>query len=319
MKQAVLIFGIIFMAFIARAQIMVTGSVKDVQGKPLHYVFVGNNNEDNVATFTDSLGNFTLAVHNAKGLYFDLKGYKSTSVNLDKGDNLQVVLQPGESTEQQATLNAVPTQSSAVAEIPTFDQGGGVTPAHQQGALHGNRYLFNNFVHGFVINSTGLVHNPAYLFDYDKIAGTLLLTSDNKKITVVPLNEITSFTLFDNHDKTTVFVKMPAIDNVLYVQLLAQGKQFDIYKLTKTLFVKSDYVNTGVSSHGNDYDEYVDDYTYYVYNVQTKALQKISLRKKSLKTAFAADAEKLDKFMNDHSSDEIDDTYLSNLGASMNE
>ena len=130
--------------------------------------------------------------------------------------------------------------------------------------------------------------------------------------------EVKSFSLFGDHDKLVTFVKLPAVDAAHYVQLLASGKKYNIYKTIKTKFVHSDYVNTGVSSHGNDYDEYIDDSDYYVADGQGNQPKKLSLRKKSIKEAFAADADKVNKFMSENSGD-IDDDYLSKLGAYLNQ
>jgi hypothetical protein len=320
MKKLVLFCVLIFAAYIAESQTTITGSVKDNKGNPLHFVFVGNNNEDKVATFTDSLGNFTMQINKAKGLYFNLSGYKDTSVNIGTNTSLNVVLSQGAPSSQQAVAALPVQQYNSADQIATFATGGYIAPTHQQGALHGNRYLYNKFVHGFVINVSGaLVHNEGYLFDYDKIGGLLMLTTNNKNVTLISWDLAKSFTLFNDHDKTLRFTQVPDIDKTHYLQVLASGGKYSIYKLIKTTFVKADYENNGISSHGNDYDEYVDDADYYAFDNQTNQYQKFSLRKKSIKEAFAKDADKVNKFMSDHSNDNIDDTYLTDLGAYLNQ
>ena len=99
--------------------------------------------------------------------------------------------------------------------------------------------------------------------------------------------------------------------------MLSDGTNYKIYKSIKTTFVKANYSSDGVASTGNNYDEYHDDFDYYVLNVKTNQLQEISLKKKVIKQVFAADADKLNKFMADNSGD-IDEAYLGSLGDFLN-
>ncbi len=124
--------------------------------------------------------------------------------------------------------------------------------------------------------------------------------------------------IYNNAGERFDFEKMPAINISHYVQVLASGKKYKIYKLIKTKFVKADFVNNGVTSHGNDYDEYVDDADYYVVDLQTNQPQKLALKKKSIKENFAKEADKVNKFLSDNSGS-IDDAYLNKLGAYMNQ
>ncbi len=306
---------------VSYAQTVITGSVKDPSGNPLHFVYVGNNNEDKVATFTDSLGNFNLKINAAKGLYFSLKGYKDTSITIRQGQNPNIVLRPGAAQANTVTISAVPIQQVVGVEaVPTYSSGGVITPAHQQKELRGNRYMFDTFIHGFVIDNSGqLIHNDVYLFDYDKINGSLMLTAGDQNVTIVSWDKAPSFTLFTNHDQTLHFVQVPAIDKDHYVQSFGSGKKYGIYKLTVTRFLRADYVNTGVSSHGNDFDSYEDTPEYFVVDNQTNQVQKLSLRKKSIKDAFEKDADKVNRFIADHSSEDINENYLNNLGDYMNQ
>ncbi len=312
--------------FIATAQLIkaqtntVSGSVKDEKGTPLHFVFVGDSESKN-AVLSDSLGNFTIGIKPGSKLEFELAGYENTTINPDKNNaSLQIVLKAGSSTaNSQGTVSTKLVETNSNEALPTMGDGGLIAPGHQKGNLRGNRYLFDNFVHGFVINSNNeLIHNPDYLFDYDKIGGMLLVTKDKNNITEVSWDQTKSFTLYNKADQRFVFEKVPAIDKSHYVQVLASGPKYKIYKLIKTNFVKSDYVNNGVTAHGNDYDEYVDDADYYVLDIQANQPKKLSLKKKSIKENFAKDADKVNKYLSDNSGD-IDDAYLSKLGDYMNQ
>lgn len=298
----------------------VTGSVKDEQGNPLHYVFVLDEQAKN-AVFTDSLGNFTSTGNPVSKLQFNLAGHEGKTVNVTDKAALQVVLK---STAASGLSNAPTTISTQITTtnthaLATIGDGGVIAPTHQKGELRGSMYLFKTFVHGYIITSAGVVtYNPDYLFDYDKMGGALLLTQDKQTITEVPWDQTQSFIVYGNEDERLVFEKAPSIDPSHYVQVLASGKKYKIYKLIKTKFVKADFVNSGVVSHGTDFDEYVDDADYYLWDVQTNQPQKLQLKKKSIKEDFAKEADKINKYLTDNSG-RINDAYLSKLGDYMNQ
>src|ERR1700710_728105 len=85
MKKTFLLLALIIaVTQLAKAQInTVTGSVKDEKGNPLHFVFVGDSKYKN-ATFSDSLGNFAIAVHPDSKLQFQLAGHKDATAGADK-------------------------------------------------------------------------------------------------------------------------------------------------------------------------------------------------------------------------------------------
>ncbi len=310
---------IITAAQVIKAQTnIVSGSVRDEKGNPLHFVFVEDRQYKN-ASFSDSLGNFAIEVHPDSKLQFDKAGHKDELLNVDKSSaGLQVVLR----SLSAESGNSINTKSSLSTD-PVFERPNQGflpdLPGHRKGNLRGNRYLLDNFGHGFFIRSSGeLVYNPIYLFDYDKVGGGLLLTKGSETVMELSWDETKSFTLYSNTDERFVFEKVPAIDQSHFVQVLAAGKKYKIYKLIKTKFVKSDYVNNGMTAHGNDYDEYVDEADYYVLDVQSNQRQKLTLKKKSIKENFAKEADKVNKYLSDNSGS-IDDAYLSRLGDYMNQ
>ena len=302
----------------------ITGSVTNEKGNLMHDVFVADDQYKN-ATFTDSLGNFTIVVHPDSKLKFEHAGYKDTVITAPKpGEGMQVTIKgavgskvSADSTSGMAAAGGGLTKNEVA--VISNDMGGYLKPAHEKGDTRGSQYLFETFVHGYMISSAGeLAHNPGFLFDYDKMSGNLLLTRDNRLITEVGFDQINSFTLFSNTDERVDFGKEPAIDPSHYLQVLASGTKYKIYKRIKTRFAKADYVNNGAAPHGHDYDEYIDDADYYVFDLQTNQPKKFTLRKKSIKEVFAKEADKINKYVSSASGD-IDDAYLSKLGAFMNQ
>lgn len=309
-----------------KAQNRIEGVVRDSKGNDLRYVFV-ESLQIKDAVYTDSLGNFSIKAKQGSLLLLKYPGAKDSTVNVT-GTPLEIVLNvngnkhTSETFNTKNTVSSQPVSSTLVqGDMSAMSSGSaGALPsmAHKKGNVHGNRYLFDDFVHGFIISPANqVVQNFDYLFDYDKIGGGLLLTANNKGVTQVNDSEIKTFTLYGPGDMPYKFELVPAINKMFYSQVIASGDKYNIYKFINTKFVKSDYVNNGISSHGNDYDEYVDDFSYFVMDAQTKQLQKLSLKKKSLREDFAKDADKLNKFISANSGD-IDDAYLSKLGDYLN-
>ncbi|MFI5137793.1 MAG: hypothetical protein ACHQIM_08185 [Sphingobacteriales bacterium] len=197
--------------------------------------------------------------------------------------------------------------SGSVADLPVF------RPVEE---TKGSRYLFDDWVRGFVLSPDGTIcKDSSYGFEYDKIEGGLLLTQDKKSVIRVDNSKIKSFTLYDKQNQPEVFVLAPQIDPVHYVQVIADGAKFRIYKFTQTHFVKNNYHTDGIATTGNNYDEYVDDNTYYVLNVQNNQLKELSLKRKAIKTVFGNGA---DSYLSSNPGT-IDDEYLKKLGDFVNE
>jgi len=328
MKKIIYLSIMLIAMQVAKAQTnTVTGNVSDEKGNPISAVFILQGQTTN-ATFTDSVGNFSIKVNAGGVLKFDAPGYADNITPVDQvNTNSKITLKPlgaaGAAGDLKANTSVTGQQSiNAISnsDLTNLANGGTMTgPGHKKGNVHGSQYIFDDFVHGFIVNpSDELVYDPAYRFDYDKIGGILLLSKDNNHITQVGDGQIKSFSLFNSSGQRFTFEKIAAISDKYYVQVLAEGKKYKIAKLTTTTFAKSDYVNNGFSAHGNDYDEFVDAGVYYLLNVQTNQAVKFTLRKKSIKEVFAADADKANKYMSDNSGD-IDDAYLSNLGDFMNQ
>jgi hypothetical protein len=197
-------------------------------------------------------------------------------------------------------------------------QGDAISTFHEKDATQGSRFFFGKFTHGYVINSQdSLIQNPVFQLDYDKMGGNLLLTRDGRTIVSVDNELVKTFTLFDALNQAYTFTLVPSVDKTHFVQVMADGNNYKIYKAVKTTFVKADYVSDGVASSGNNYDEYRDNFTYYLLNVKTGQVQQISLKKKALKQAFGADGGKAEGFFKTNDGD-VDDGYLAALGDYMN-
>jgi len=92
----------------------------------------------------------------------------------------------------------------------------------------------------------------------------------------VAKQEIKRVTLFDSNAQLFVFEDVPAIDSKHYMQVLASGSKYKIYKDLGTKFIKSNFYTNGITSTGNKYDEYVDDSVYLLQKLPGGQPQKIN-------------------------------------------
>lgn len=184
----------------------------------------------------------------------------------------------------------------------------------------GSRYLFDTWAKGSVTDIKGnVIKNDSYGFNYDKIDGALLLTEDKQNAIAVSKEAVKSFTVFDKSGEAMTFDYVPDIDPTHFVQVLSAGSKYKIYKLTKTTLVKANFKSDGMTSSGNKYDEYVDEPVYYITDMKAGKPQKITLKGKAIKQAFAADADKVKQFFADHADDDITEKFLAGLGGYLNQ
>lgn len=186
--------------------------------------------------------------------------------------------------------------------------------------IKGSRYLFNTWAKGYVTDKSGnAVKNDNYTFNYDKISGALLLSQDKQTAIDVNKEQVKGFTVYDKADQPINFEYVPAIDVTHFAQVLSTGSKYRVYKLTKTTLVKADFKSDGMTSSGNKFDEYVDEPAYYIVDAKTGTSQKIALKSKAIKQAFAADADKVKAYFDAHKDDDVNEGFLAALGDSLNQ
>jgi len=190
-----------------------------IKESPYIFVFVGDD-QHRSAVFSDSFGNFSIPVYPDSKLKFELRGYEDMLIDASKNsNNFQIVMR---STGHGNSATALTTQSTGDTALQRPNDVDFMRlPGHQKGQLHGSRYLFTNFVHGFVINASDVIfHHPDYVFDYDKLEGKLLYTSDMTSVNEVSWDQTKSFVFYNSSDERLEFEKVPAID----VQILHQAR-----------------------------------------------------------------------------------------------
>ena len=323
-KVQIFLIMLVFAGQTSLAQnIAVSGVVGNTDGQPLRYAFVLEKQLNN-ATYTDSLGRFSLMVNQQSQLTVTCNGYAGSTIAVDGHQNLQITLKRDNSAGAADNSNAnVKAVEEAFKPVQDESGRGGI---NQFGSItftniketRGSQFLFTQWVHGYLVKVNGdIIQAPTLLLNYDKMTGDLFLTENLSSVMVADKNSIQSFVLFSPQDRRYTFERMLGISADLYAQVLSAGPKYKLYKLIKTKFIPSNYKTDGITSTGSTYDEYADENSYYVINLTTTFFQPLNLNKKSIRSVFAAEGSKADDFLATHKIKE-DDAWVTAFGDAMN-
>jgi hypothetical protein len=318
MKKIALFISLIVSGTFALAQtVAVNGTITDQGGKPVPFAFI-RDSQHSYATFSDSTGNFNLKADPSSQLIVAAAGHPAIQVPLTTPAGLKIALTGDSPAPTPPPNDKVFDAGGAVSNLAAA--GGNISSINSgQEATQGNRFLFNKWVHGYTLAADGsITQNDSYLFNYNKLDGNVVFTTDGNGMHQTVRTEVNGFVLFDGNAQPYVFATVPAVDNAHYVQVLASGNKYKLYKVFGTKFIKSNFSTNGISSSGNKYDEYVDESSYFVVKVPDGQPTKLALKKKALKAAFPADADKVNKYFTDNDKD-IDEAYLVGLADALNQ
>jgi hypothetical protein len=316
MKHLLLIFLAVFTADFAFAQkVALAGNVNMPDGKPIPFAFIKDATH-NYATYTDSVGSFSLKVDAADRLIVSAVGFKTLVSKVNDPQNISIALTANGSVSNWSSGVQDVFREKISTEGMTKNAATGYIA--KEASLHGTRYFFDHWVHGFAITTDDSVKQDGNsMFNYGKIDGSVLFSADAGKMNEIDKGLVKSFTLFDDLGQAYPFEKVAAIDDKHFILVLASGSKYTIYKQLNTKFIPNNYVSNGMTSSGNNYDEIKDEPVYYAVTLPGGAPQKITLKTKALKNIFAADLQKVNKYLSDHDTD-IDDAYLRGLGDYLN-
>ena len=311
MKKLVLLS--IFSLFINVAfsqTVAVQGTVVDAQGKPVPFAFV-RDSQHAYATYADAEGSYTLKADPASKLIATAKGFGTANAAVKEG-GVNITLPAGDGSATSTSAGNMFSVHSGATTTTILGSFASTTE------VQGSRYLSENWMHGFAIGTDdGVIQDPAQLFNYDMMGGDIIYTADQKAISTVNRANVKSVSLYDDKGVATKLEYVPAVDNSHYVKVLADGPKYKMYKQIIIRYMKATYQTNGMTSTGNKYDEYAPTY-FYFFAKGNDAPVKFNPKKKTLKELFAADADKLDKYMSSAKGD-IDDAYLTALGDAMNQ
>jgi hypothetical protein len=231
--MALLVAGVL--KFASAQTINITGTVKTADGDALHLAFVQDKQYKN-GVYTDSLGSFALSVNPNSNLKVSCRGFRDTLIGINNKTTFAIVLKPlvnivasrsniTPQADDHNNINMATFSATTIRDEPslpntqqtysytagnrkitvdltsgTFDMAqGAIFPSfvHKE-ATQGSRYLFDDWVHGYVINAgDSTIQSPLLFFNYDKMGGSLLLSKDKHAAIEVYKNNVKIFTLFD--------------------------------------------------------------------------------------------------------------------------
>jgi hypothetical protein len=184
----------------------------------------------------------------------------------------------------------------------------------------GSRYLYDKWVSGSVTNMDNvIVTTDSFLFNYDKIAGKLLATKDGKHVIEVNDAFIKSFTLVNGNDSVMFEQKLVSSDREFLIGLVSNKNGYSLYKLIQSKFERANYTTNGIIESGKKYDEYIDVPVYYIAGPGGKEFKKIALKRKALKEALPAEAEKVKKYFSKNEDDAVNENFLIGLTKYLNQ
>ena len=296
------------------------GIVKNEKNKAVQNASVIVKGEEK-GTVTDSLGLFKIEANPNSVLVIAAEGYESTMKPVN-GKELIIVLVKTPDNSNNNILNETITQKQVYnsvqdfgkAEASRFYQGSALTVFHQKEETQGSRYLFNWWVNGTMLDTNLTVINTAdFSFNYDKVGKKLLATRD--KNTIIEINDaaINSFIL-KTDTSITKFEKIPGIGKKEFlIEVVKNEVKYSLYKSMKTTFQKADYANNGLIASGKKYDEFVDEFEYYVIFPGGNQFKKVELKKKSIREALSNEEVKVKQYFSKSESGVINESFLKEL------
>ncbi len=197
--------------------------------------------------------------------------------------------------------------------------GGAIPVFAPKNDTRGRQYLYDHWVAGSIHNDDGSqIKDEKYLFNYDKMAKKLLFTQDEKSVFELDNAAMDVFTFLDNGEEV-VFKKFMISEKPEYIVVLTPSAgKYQLCKKIAAKLVKADYVNTGLTESGNNYDEFVDDNKYFIFSTGEKNLEAIELKKKSIVKILATDAGRVEEYFNANKSTSIDEMFLKKLVTFLN-
>jgi hypothetical protein len=196
--------------------------------------------------------------------------------------------------------------------LNTLSSGTALPVIEHKEETKGSRYLLKGFAYGVVVDNTGkVIADSLHLLNYDKIDGQLMIAQGANQFLEVDKDKVAAFA-FKTPDTSFIFLNVPILSKINYFILVATGPRYSVYKSIHTKFIKSNYVSNGLTESGNNYDEYLDTQTYFWVAGKDSA-GVFELKKKSIKTVFVAEKNRVDDYFSQHKLDDIDDHFIKGL------
>src|ERR1700722_465715 len=349
MKKITVIICLVAFSELAAAQSgIVSGTIMNESGTPVSNASVLLQGTQ-TGVRTDSLGFFNININPNTTLIVSAAGYVADTINIiNINSKLAVVLKKNIITMQKVVVKESPqnnsndpagtmrnqsignalqdyvntqTSTSMGMTRPNNLSTGAFLPQfiHHEDTK-GTRYLFDRWVGGIVTDTgNNIIDNKNYLFNYDKVSRGILMAQDMKSAIEINKDQVKAFVLKDQNGNQYIFELASLINNGNFVEQLAKGNKYILYKSIKTKFTKANYHTDGMTESGNAYDEHVDEFHYYISAIGSKDYKEVEFKKKSIKAVLFTETDKLNNYFSQHSEDPIDETFLKGLITFLNQ
>jgi hypothetical protein len=205
----------------------------------------------------------------------------------------------------------------AISGLGTRMQSTDAFQSYKSGAATGSQFYNAGWVAGAVTTTNNETINN-YLLLYDKVRQELFLRpKDTDFVVQADKSQVKSFTI--TKDAAHQFVHAGAYDAALaddFFEVLTQGTNYSLFKLTKTRLEKADYSDMLKVKTGDMNDAFVDEVTYYVYHNNT--LEKIALKANAARKVLSDQPVKVDAYLSEHKRESFNEAMLTGLVAALN-
>ena len=208
-------------------------------------------------------------------------------------------------------ISLIPRRGSAQ-EVQTYD-----LPQHDNKSYQvpittekpieiGNRYLAKKWSRGNVEmwNHRRLPEgDQILLFNYDKLNDQVYVINQYGKQWSYPIDSVLGFDIVENSIIYS-FEKIPWISNNYFLMSIYKSeKGYSLYKRLFVKFIRGGYTNAGYYSEGKKYDEYVEDFEYYLIYPGKTTYRKLNLKEGVIRRALKEESGLLEEFFNLHEKD----------------
>jgi CarboxypepD_reg-like domain len=332
-----------------QAQVLsIRGKITDSSGKPVVAASITLKNA-NRGTSSDLLGIFSLQIKPKSTLLVSAIGFVDTTFIVYDNEPLNITLATQTKAMKEVVISKVNREQILAEAIDEFmkesayrnstfefsslqnffhpNMGGGVTSinranlnygvmlpvfSHKEDAK-GSRYLLSRFVGGIIIDQNyNIIADSMRPLNYDKIDRRLMVAVGDNKYLAVDKEKVIAFA-FKVGDTSFVFLNVPILNNKDYFLLIATGPKYSAFKLITTKFTKSSYQNNGLVETGNNFDEFVDEQTYYYVDQLSNKGGTFELKKKSIMEVFTIEKEKTNAHFAEHTADQVNDQSIGNF------
>lgn len=170
----------------------------------------------------------------------------------------------------------------------------------------GSTYLSKNWIRGTLeLSNHRRIPGPdqVLLFNFDKIKNIVYVLNQEKKFSTYPIDSISSFFLVGS-DMDYSFEKIPWISNNFFlIPIIKSEKGYSLYKRLLTKLVRADYSNEGYFTTGKKFDEFIDDYEYYLVFPGNTDYRKMYLKESNIRRVLKYELALLNEFFSMHEND----------------